>query len=140
MIMDFRKKLRIRLYVALSYIVLGIAMFVIFNIIKTGTPFLSSWGFALFVIGVARTRNYFIITKSEQNIKRQEIAESDERNIYVANKAKSFSFSCYVLIACLSVIILQLFNKTELAYLISISVCVLLVLYWVSYFVIRKKS
>lgn len=59
--MDFKKKLKIRLFVAISYVILGIAMIVIFNIIKTENNFLSSFGFALTVIGIARIRNYFLI-------------------------------------------------------------------------------
>lgn len=138
--MDFKKKLKIRLFVAISYVILGIAMIVIFNIIKTENNFLSSFGFALTVIGIARIRNYFLITKNEETITKRQIAENDERNISIANKAKSVAFLAYILVVCTSIIVLYLFNKTQLAFILSATVCFLLLVYWISYWIISKKS
>ncbi|MBE6903119.1 MAG: hypothetical protein E7480_00730 [Ruminococcaceae bacterium] len=138
--MDFRKKLKIRLFIAISYIVLGLCMIIVFNIINTQNDFLSSFGFALVVIGIVRMRNYFLITKNEETIKKQQIAENDERNIAIANKAKSISFMIYVMVACIAIIILQILNKSELASILGANVCFILVVYWISYFIIRKKS
>ncbi len=138
--MDFRKKLKIRLFVAIGYIVLGIGMIVTFNLIKTDNDFLSSFGFALVVIGIANVRKYFVITKSEESITKRQIAETDERNIAIANKAKSVSFIIYVMLACVSVIVLALLNQTLLSTLVSGTVCALIIIYWISYWIIRKKS
>ncbi len=138
--MDFRKKLKTRRNIAVGYIILGIAMIIIFNIIKTENNFLSSFGFALAVIGIAQIRKYILITKSEETIERQQIAESDERNISIASKAKSASFIIYVVLASVMVIILEIINKTQLAIIISGTVGILVLLYWISYFVISKKS
>ncbi len=138
--MDFRKKLKIRLFVAIGYIVLGLAMMVVFNFIKTENDFLSSFGLALVVIGAVHIRNYMRITKNEETITKRQIAETDERNISIANKAKSVSFIVYVILACVSVIVLELFNKTQLAMILSGTVCALILLYWISYWIIRKNS
>lgn len=138
--MDFKKKLKIRLFVAISYVILGIAMIVIFNIIKTENNFLSSFGFALTVIGIARIRNYFLITKDEETITKRQIAENDERNISIANKAKSVAFLAYILVVCTSITILYVLNKTQLAFILSGTVCFLLLVYWISYWIISKKS
>ena len=138
--MDFKKRLKIRLFTAIAYIVLGLAMIIIFNIIKTDNNFLSSFGFALIVIATVNIRNYIMITKDEETIKRREIAEKDERNISIANKARSVAFILYVLVACVAVIVLQLFAKTELAMILSSTVCFLILVYWISYWIIHKKS
>lgn len=138
--MDFKKKLKIRLFVAISYVILGIAMIVIFNIIKTENNFLSSFGFALTVIGITRIRNYFLITKDEETITKRQIAENDERNISIANKAKSVAFLAYILVVCTSITILYVLNKTQLAFILSGTVCFLLLVYWISYWIISKKS
>ena len=60
--MEFKKKLKIRLWVAISYIVLGIAMATVAIVSKTENQFISSFGLALTVMGIARVRNYFLIT------------------------------------------------------------------------------
>lgn len=138
--MDFRKKLKIRLFLAIGYIVIGLAMLVVFNIIKTENEFLSSFGFALIVVGIVRIRNYMRITKNEETIIKRQIAETDERNISIANRAKSVSFIVYVIFASVSVIILQLLNKTQLAVILSATVSVLVLIYWVSYWIISRKS
>lgn len=138
--MDFRKKLKIRLFVAIGYIILGLAMIVAFNIIKTENDFLSSFGFALTVIGIVQIRNYKRITKNEETITKRQIAETDERNISIANKAKSVSFIIYVILASVSVIVLEFFDKTQLAMILSGTVCILILIYWISYWIIHKKS
>ena len=137
--MEFKKKLKIRFWVAVSYILLGLGTIVVALVINPKNDFLSSFGFAITVIGGVRLRNYFIITKSEERIKAQEIAEKDERNIAIADKAKSFSFMLYVFIACLAIIVLQVLKKTQIAMVLSCSVCLLLVIYWIAYFVNAKK-
>lgn len=138
--MDFKKKLRVRLYLALSYIVIGLAMIIAFNVIKTENDFLSSFGFALFVIGIVRIRQYRLITKDEETITKRQISETDERNISIQNKAKSVSFIVYVFLASVSVIILELLNKTYLAIILSSTIWVLVLIYWISYFILNKKS
>lgn len=138
--MDFRKKLKIRLFIAIGYIILGIAMIVTFNVIRTENNFLSSFGFALTIIGIAQIRNYLMITKNEETMKKRQIAETDERNISIANKAKSVSFIIYVILACVSVIVLEILNKTQLAMILSGTVWVLISIYWISYWIISKKS
>ena len=138
--MDFKKKLKIRLFIAISYIILGVFMTITFNIIKTESSFLSSFGFALIIIGIARTRNYFLITKNEETIKKQQILETDERNIAISNKAKSISFFVYLIFSCVSVILFEILNKTEIATIISGTVSIMLLIYWVSYFIISKNS
>lgn len=137
--MEFKKKLRIRMFVGIALIVLGVAMIVIFNVIKPRNEFLSSFGFAFAVVGVVRLRNYLIITKSEERIKAQEISENDERNIAIANKAKSITFTIFVMVACIGVVVLQLLEKTHMALLLSGALCLLLVVYWIAYWIVYKK-
>ena len=115
-------------------------MIVAFNIIKTENNFLSSFGFELVVIGIAQIRKYIMITKSEETITKRQIAETDERNIFIANNAKSISFIIYVILASMAIIVLEIFNKTQLAMIISGTVWVLILIYWISYWIISKNS
>ncbi len=138
--MDFRKKLKIRLFIAVGYVILGLAMIVVFNFVQTDNEFLSSFGFALLVIGIVQARNYLMITKNEETIRKRQIAETDERNIAIANKAKSIAFMIYVMLACVSVIALEIFQKTQLATVLSATVCVLIFIYWISYWIINRRS
>ena len=138
--MEFKKKLKIRLWVAISYIVLGIAMATVTIVSKTENQFISSFGLALAVMGIARIRNYFLITKNEDTLRKREIAETDERNVSIVNKAKSAAFTVYILLAGIFVIVMGLLDKIELALWVSYSVSLLVLIYWVCYIVYQKKS
>jgi len=92
------------------------------------------------VVGIARIRHYFLITKNEETIQKREVAESDERNIYISSKARSIAFYIYVLAVSLAVIVFHILGKTEIAVFLSYTVCLLLAIYWITYFIVRKKS
>jgi len=125
---------------AISYIILGCIMIAASFIMKPDNEFISSFGIALAVVGLVRLRNYVIITRSEERIKKQEILETDERNIFIVNKARSVSFIVYTLLLCVAVIVLSFLNMHQIAMWISLSVFLLIAVYWISYFIIRKKS
>ncbi len=138
--MDYKKKLKMRLFFGIGYIVLGLALILTFCFIATESDYLSSFGFALIVVGAVRVRNYFLINKNEETLKKHEIAETDERNIAIANKAKSIAFIIYIIAMGISIIVLQILHKSELASVLSGTMCFLILVYWISYFIIRKKS
>lgn len=138
--MEFKKKLKTRLYIAIIYISLGIMMITGIFAIKTDNDFISSFGFALVVMGIVRLRNYFMITKNEETIKKQQIAETDERNLSILNKAKSATFTIYITLMGTAVIILSLFNMRDIAKYIAYSVCLLVVIYWIAYWIYQKRS
>lgn len=138
--MDFRKKLKIRLFFAIAYIALGIVLIATCAFLKCDNDFLTPYGLALIVIGIARIRNHFRITKNEESIRKQQIKENDERNIAIANKAKSIAFFIYILLASVAVIILQALNYPEIATILSYTVCIMLVIYYITYWIVRKFS
>ena len=77
--MDYKDKIKSRLYVGIIYIAVGIMMIAGTIAFKTDNDFISSLGLLLVVFGIVRIRNYFIITKDEKTLKKQQIAETDER-------------------------------------------------------------
>lgn len=137
--MEFKKKLKSRLYIAIIYELLGLIMIIGTFITKIDNDFISSFGFALVIMGIVRIRNYFIITKNEENIIKQQIAETDERNISIINKAKSTTFSIYIFLSCIVIITLSFLNMHEIAQWIALSVCLFIVMYWVCYFIYQKR-
>ena len=138
--MDFKKKLKTRLCFGIAYIIVGIAMITVALFSDSAGEYLSPFGSALLVIGIVRVRNHYLITKDDETIRKQQIAETDERNIAISNKAKSISFNLYIILACVTVIALQIMKITEFAQIIGLTVCILLVIYWIGYFILQKKS
>ena len=93
--MDYKEKLKKRLYIAIIYTALGVMMIVGANITQTDNHFISSFGLGLVICGIIRIRNYIIITKNEETIQKQRIAENDERNIAIMHRARSITFFVY---------------------------------------------
>ena len=137
--MDFKKKLKSRFNIAVIYIVLGIVMIASTFLTKTDSNFISSFGFAIVIMGIVRIRNYRMITKDEETIKKQQIIETDERNLSIIQKAKSTTFSIYLLVACTAVIITSLFDMPDVAKWIGYSQFVLVIIYWICYWIYQKK-
>ncbi len=138
--MNFQKKLTVRLIVAIVYMVLGVVLILTCCLTNVNTEVLSPLGAALLVIGAARVKQYVRITKSKASIREQEIKETDERNVYVINKAKSSAFNVYVPLASLAVIVLQLLGQVDAVRWVFGAVMALVILYWICYFVIHKRS
>ena len=135
--MDFKKKMKIRLWTNIIYIVLGVAMIVVGFITKTENEFVSSFGLTLTVVGLVLIKRN--IVTSDEKLKRREIAENDERNIAIVHKARSWAFSFYVILGCLAVIVLSLLSLHDIAGWISVGVFSLIAIYWICYFIVRKK-
>ena len=138
--MDYKKKLKQRLYYGVICIVLGAIMIIGVTATKSENEYISAFGFALAMVGVARIIQYLKITKNEDRIKKQKITETDERNISIIQKAKSATFSIYLLISCSVVIITALIDMPDVAKWVGYSQFVLVIIYWICYFIYQKKS
>ena len=135
--MDFKKRMKIRLWTNIIYIILGVAMIAVGLITKTDNEFVSSFGVTLAVVGLALIKKNIIT--SEEKLKRREIAENDERNIAIVHKARSWAFSFYVILGCLAVIVLSLLSLQDIASWIGVGMFSLIAIYWICYFIVRKR-
>ena len=137
--MDYKKKLKTRLYTAIAYIFIGIIFSVLYFCGVSENQSVLSLGIALIVMGILRIRQYMKITKDDESIRKQRIAETDERNIAILHKAKSVAFGLYVFIVAIVVIILELLGKSELSTILALNVCAIVLLYWICYWIYQKK-
>lgn len=137
--MDYKKKLKSRFNIAVIYIVLGAVMVASTFITKTENNFISSFGFAIVIMGIVRIRNYRLITKDEETIRKQQIIEADERTVSIIYKAKSTAFSIYSMVLSVAIIILSFLNLHEIAKWIAYSVLLLVAIYWICYCIYQKK-
>lgn len=137
--MEYRKKLQKRFYLAVAYLLLGAALNLTAFLTKSDNYFLSGFGSCLIVIGLVRMIRHKRLVSSDQAVKKQEIAETDERNLMLAEKARSWAFAAYIILAGIAVIVLSLLSVHTVAQLLSYSVCLLVSLYWIFFYILRKK-
>jgi len=137
--MDFRKKLKQRLYLAIGYIVFGLALITADYFNGFENYFFFSFGVALMAMGILRIIRYRKITIDDKSIRKQELTETDERNRMMAERAKSWVFSLSVIAAGILVIVLNLLGYHDEALPFAWYVCGMVVLYWICWNIIRKK-
>ena len=137
--MDFKKRMRQRQYIAVSYCVIGLVLILVFFLGETENYFINSFGFALLFIGITRIIQNRKITKSEDSMRKREIAESDERYRMIAEKAKSWVFSFSLMTAAIVTIVLSVLGYHEQAQPFAWFVCLMVAIYWVFWLIASKK-
>ena len=137
--MEFKKKLKQRLYIAVSYIVIGLLLIAADALNHFENQFFFSFGVTLIVMGILRLLRHRKITRDDASIHRQEVAETDERTLMMAEKARSWAFSYSIMIAGIAVIVLSLLGKHDAAQPFAWYVCGQIVMYWICWLILRKK-
>lgn len=137
--MEFKKKMQQRFTIAVVYILLGLALVCTDLVNASDNYFYFSFGLALLLMGVLRLFRYRKITKSDQTMRKQELAEQDERTRMMAERARSWAFSFSLTAAGIWVIIQNLLGHHEEALPYGWYVCAMVVLYWICFTIIRKK-
>lgn len=137
--MDFKKKMKQRLYIAVSYMVLGLILIAADMITGLDNSFFFVFGVALLLMGILRLFHYRKITKDDQSIRKQELVESDELTRLISERAKSWAFSLSITISGIAVIVLSLLGYHDRALPFAWFVCGMVTLYWVCYYIIKQK-
>ena len=137
--MDFKKKMKQRQYIAIGYCILGLVLVISAILNDFENYFISSFGFALLILGTLRIMKNRRITKNEQTMHRHEIAETDERIRFLSDRAKSWTFSFSILLAGIIVIILSLLGYHDQAQPFSWFACLMVAIYWVFWLIASKK-
>ena len=127
-----------RMIASICYVVLG-AVLLALGIMEVVDEFWSGMGGALIVVGILQVVRFFRYRNSEEYRERAEIANKDERNQFIRNKAWAWSGYLFVLISAVATIALKIAGQDTLSFAASMALCLLLVLYWVSFLVLSKK-
>lgn len=101
--------------------------------------FWSGMGSGLIAVGVLRLIQVLRLRKDEAYREKVEVETADERNRFLRSKAWAWAGYLFILIMAVSIIVLKVIGQDLLCQAASYAVCLLLLLYWVSYMVLRKK-
>ena len=120
------------------WLVLGLVLSVL-SCLETLEEFWSGMGSALLVIGIVRLVRGYRLSKSETYREKRAVAETDERFHFIRNKAWAWAGYLFVIICAIGTIIFKLLGQDLLCMFLSGAVCLMLVLFWVSFFILKKK-
>ena len=127
-----------RIIPSILYIVLGL-VFLSLSLTGTLDAFWSGMGGALIAMGVIRTVRIIRVCKDAAYREKAEIEAKDERNQFLQNKAWAWAAYLFVLITAVSTIALKLLGQDLLSIAAGSAICLLFILYWLCYLVLKKK-
>ncbi len=107
-----------------------------FNLVD---EFWSGMGAALIVVGaifLLRGVKYHTNKSYHEDV---DIQNNDERNKFLSMKAWSWSGYLFVIIAAVGTIVFKLIGKEDLMMLCSGGICLMVLLYFINYMILRKK-
>ncbi len=137
--MDYRKKLRKRLYYAIGYVVIGTILILLQFTGSVSNEMSSCFGTAFAVCGIVRIVQYVRLISNKNRMEQREIAEKDERNIMLWEKARSWAFGIYILLAGCTIMVLYAIHLEFAGQIIAYALCALVFIYWVCYMIVRRK-
>lgn len=121
------------LYITIGIILIGLGFAGMVD------EFWNGMGSALLVIGVIQLIRRYRLEKNEAYREKIEIETNDERNHFIRNKAWAWAGYLFVMIMAVSCIILKIVGQDTLSMAASGSVCLMLVLFWCSYYFLKRK-
>ena len=122
----------------IALIIAGLVLFSL-GFAEIVDEFWSGMGSALLVMGIIRLLRFYRLKKNDTYREKMETAVTDERNQFIRMKAWSWAGYLFIMVSAIATIILKILGQDLLCQVSSGAVCLMLVLYWVSYFVLKKK-
>ena len=136
--MKQKRNIRARAILSALYFVIG-ASISIYGEFATIDSFWSGMGTALMVVGALQTIRLVRYNTNPRYKEATDTAVNDERNRFIRAKAWSWVGYLYIIIAAVATIVFKLLGQELLMFAASGSVCLMLVLYWIIYFLLNKK-
>lgn len=128
-----RRTIPLIIYVVLGVILIGLGFAEIID------EFWSGMGGGLLAVGLMRIIQLIRLQKDEAYREKTETEIKDERNQFLRNKAWAWAGYLFILIAAVAVIVLKLMGQELLSMAASFAVCLMLLLYWICYLLLRRK-
>ena len=122
----------------IALIIAGLVLFSL-GFAEIVDEFWSGMGSALLVMGIIRLLRFYRLKKNDSYREMTETAVTDERNQFIRMKAWSWAGYLFIMVSAIATIILKILGQDLLCQVSSGAVCLMLVLYWISYFVLKKK-
>lgn len=131
-------KKQTRLFACILEIVIGLVLVIGYST-NLVDEFWSGMGSAFLVVGIVMLIRQIRYKTNQTYREKVDVEVNDERNKFLSMKAWAWAGYCFVIIAAVATIVLQIVGQDELVSMTAGSVCLIMVLYWLSYMIIRRK-
>ena len=127
-----------KVLISILWLLLGIGL-TVGGILGLLDEFWSGMGGGFLAVGVLQLVRRIRYQTNESYREAVDTAKSDERYQFLANKAWAWAGYLFVMIGAVGVIVFRILGMGDLSTFCGGSVCLILVLYWLSYVFLRKK-
>lgn len=127
-----------RIILTASYLALGIALTVC-GMLEVIDSYWCGMGGGLIGVGIVQLVRIIRYQKDEEYREAVDVQNKDERNKFLAGKAWAWAGYLYVMLNGVAVVVLRIAGYEELSTWAAYSVCLVVVLYWLSYLFLQKK-
>ena len=124
--------------VYIFYILAGAVLFTL-GCMEVVDEFWSGMGGMLLLMGIVRLLRAHRFNKNEAYRDKVEVELADERNQFIRNKAWAWSGYLFVIFVAVLTIVMKAMGQELLSQAAGAAVCLMIVLYWISYVVLQKK-
>lgn len=136
--MKTNRRIIVQWILPILYVIIGAALGICGEL-GVVDQFWNGLGAAFVVMGVLRLIRLIRYSTNTEYKEQTDTAIQDERNRFIRNKAWAWAGYLYIMIAAVATIVFKLLDQETLMFFCSGSVCLLLIVYWISYFILRKK-
>ena len=127
-----------RIYIDIFWIILG-AVLIGCGIAGLVDSFWSGMGGALIAVGGVRMIQQIRLRKNDEYREKIETEISDERNKFINGKAWAWAGYLFVMINAVGTIGFKILGNEQLSQYCAFAVCIIILLYWISYLFLRRK-
>ena len=127
-----------RMYLSLFWILVGAALFVC-GAMEWIDSYWSGMGGGFLAVGILQLIRHIRYRKNEDYREKVDVASSDERNRFLTGKAWAWAGYLFVMVSGVATIALKVMGQDQWSLAASYALCLLLVLYWGSYLVLKRK-
>lgn len=127
-----------RMLLPIFWIVLG-ATLLLCSIFDVVDSFWSGMGGAFIAVGIVQLIRNIRYSTNEEYRENIDIQSKDERNRYLSMKAWSWAGYLSVITGAIGTIGFKVAGKDELSTFCGFMVCIIILFYWISYLIVRKK-
>ena len=123
---------------SILYIIIGIVL-IGCSFAGMVDEFWNGCGSGLLIIGILQLIRFYRLNKNEAYREMVEIELSDERNHFIRNKAWAWAGYLFVIIAGVGTFVFKIIGQELLSLAASWAVCLVLILFWGSYHILKRR-
>ena len=127
-----------RMIISIFWIVLGATLSVM-SFMKLLDEFWQGFGVGLVLVGVLQLVRHIRYRTNDDYKEKVDIQVNDERNKFLSNKAWAWTGYIFVICAAIATIAFKTTGKDELSMFCSMAMCLMVVVYWISYIILKRK-